>query len=340
MSLKEVAKRAGVSVSTVSRVINHKYLVKEDTRKKVNEVIKELEYKPDLLARGLRIQKTNLIGLLVPDIDTPFFSRLSKYIEEAALKKGYAVILCSTGNNPAKEEMFVRLFLQRKVDGIIWSRVSDESFLLKSLGKNMVPCVIFDRKLGLENIPTVALDNRMGGQMAAEHLVELGHEKIACITGPLKINICRERLEGFLDVLKRMNVRLPNNYIFEGNFKVESGINALKYFLKLPDVKRPTAIFSMNDLMAIGIMQEARKYGLFIPEDLSIIGFDNVFESSICYCPLTTISQPFEKIAEEGIKLMVKLIQKKKIRKNTVLIKPNIIVRSSTRPLVKKTFEI
>lgn len=329
-SIRDVAKLAGVSITTVSRVINKRGRISKETEEKVWRAIEALQYQPNLLARGLRSQKTKLLGLLVPDIDSPFFARLAKYIEEAAYRKGYNLILCNVGENPKKEKHYLEVLIQRQVEGIIFPRVSDESLFVRTPQLSKIPYVVLDRTLEREEAPTVKLNNRMAGSLAASHLVELGHRKFACISGPRNINVCRERLEGFLEHLQREGIHPEDVIVAEADFKIEGGRKAMEKILSL--LSPPFALFSMNDMMAFGAIQVAREKEVQIPRDVSVIGLDNNPLGEVFSPPLTTVAQPFDRIAREGIALLCKLIEGKKVRKKSIEVPPYLVVRQSTAP--------
>lgn len=331
-SIKEVARLAGVSIATVSRVINNRGSVKKETAEKVWEAVRLLNYQPNLLAQSLRSQQSKLLGLIVPDIESPVFARLAKYLEEMASKKGYSLIFCNTNDDPEKEKNYLAILIRRRVEGIIFSRVSDESLLFKTPQLSKIPYVVLDRTLEKEEAPTIKLDNYTAGVLAASHFLNLGHKKFACLAGPLKIKICRERFYGFFDTLEEKGINLRENFIEEGNFKIEEGKEAMNKILSLSPFEQPTAVFSMNDLMAIGAMQAIKERGLSIPGDISVIGLDNIPLCDVVSPPLTTIAQPFDEMAKEGINLLLKLVEGKKIRKTTILIKPKLVIRNSTAP--------
>lgn len=330
VSIKDVAKLAGVSVSTVSRVINKRGKTSKETEEKVWRAIEILQYRPNLLARSLRSQKTKLLGLLVPDIDSPFFARLAKYIEEAAYQKGYNLILCNVGEDPKREKDYLEVLVQRQVEGIIFPRVSDESLLVRIPYLSKIPYVILDRTLEKEEAPTVKLDNVAAGMLAATHLLELGHRKFACITGPQKISVSRERLEGFLTTLTQAGISAENIFVVEGDFKIDGGRKGMERILD--HLSPPFALFCMNDMMAFGAIQMARERGWRVPEDISVVGLDNNPLCEVFSPPLTTVAQPFDQIAKAGITLLCKLIEGKKVRKKSITVSPYLVTRQSTAP--------
>jgi LacI family transcriptional regulator len=328
VSIKDVAKLADVSVSTVSRVINNKDLVSEITKNRVLEAIKKLDYKPNLLAKGLRVKSGNIIGLLVPEIIIHAFIYIINYALEAVVKEGFVLILGCTHDNPDIEEKFIEDLIRRNVNGIIFSRVSDESRILRIINRTSVPIVVIDRTFKNEKVPHVVLDNYKAGVLAAEHFLELGHRNIACVTGPLNIGLCRERLNGFKDTLKKEGIELKKEMIYEGDFKFSSGIEAARYFLNIGG--KITAIWAQNDLMALGTQRELLKNNIRIPEDLSIMGMDNVGIVEMVKPALSTISQPFREMCERAVDLIICQRNKKEIKDRLIVLEPVLVVREST----------
>jgi LacI family transcriptional regulator len=327
-SLKDVARLAGVSASTVSRVINSSIPVAEDTRDKVEKAIKAINFKPNLVARGLRIKSGNLIGIVVPELQHETFTSFIKFTEESAESKGYNIVIGSTNSNPETEERLIENLIRRNIDGIIFSRVSDQSHVLKILERTQIPAVIIDRTLEREDIPAVVMDNYASGAMAAEHLLSLGHKAFACITGPLNIAINRDRLAGFRDTVMRGEGSIEDNCLFEGNFKFESGKRGVDFLLDTG--RKFTALWAQNDYMAIGAMNRLAERGISIPSDLSIIGLDNIEYSWMMRPALTTIEQPFRDMCKNAVDLVIRMSHKEKISKMKIVLSPSLVVRETT----------
>jgi len=316
-------------VSTVSRVLNKSIPVDEKTRKRVEEAVQKVNFKPNLLARGLRSKRGHMIGLAVPEILHPSFNLIIKYAEESVRKQGLNLILGNTHNDPEIEENFINSLIQRHIDGIIFSRVSDKSRVLHMIDKTNIPIVVLDRALDVEDIPTVVLNNYRAGELAAEHLISLGHTRIACLAGPLDIALSRERLNGFRDVLHRNNIEFDHNFVFEGNFRYEEGIKAADAILKKK--LSITAIWAQSDLMAIGAVEQFRRNGISVPEDLSVIGVDDIEFAKIVHPALTTVAQPFGDMCEKAVDMLIKQSNKEVIDPTRVVMEPILIVRNSTR---------
>jgi len=327
-SIKDVAKLVGCSTSTVSRVLNNRDAVDPKTRQKVLDAIEQLGYKPNLVAQGLRVKKGNLIGLVVPNTLTHSFNFLTYRIMEYARQQGYSVIFADTQNDPNNEEAFFDDLLRRHVNGIIFSRVSDESRIMPKLLQKNVPFVIIDRALEKEGVPTVVLNNALAGRLAAQHLVELGHRNIACVTGPLKIGLCRERLKGFQDVLHEHGIYLEKDWVFEEQFVFRSGIEAVEELCKRGcDF---TAIWALNDVMAFGVLKELLRRGIRIPEDVSVMGMDDMDFGEMLTPTLTSIHYPFDEMAEKAVELIIKQSNGEAIENEMVILTPSLVTREST----------
>lgn len=331
-SMKDVAKLAGVSISTVSRVINRNIPVDQQTRHRVEEAIRKLNYRPNLLAQGLRLKSGNLIGLVVPDfVPLHAFATIIKYIEETASRHDFNLILGNNHDNPDFEERFIDSLVRRSVDGIIFSRVSDESRVLRILNKRNIPIVVIDRALEDESIPSVVIDNYHAGELAAEHFIRLGHTQIACITGPLNIALCRERVKGFSDVLQKRQLEFDDTHLFEGDFKLESGIKGAAFFRRRP--QNITAIWAHNDVMAAGVIKELYRQGIRVPQEMSVMGMDDISLATMMTPGLTTIRQPFQAMSEQAMELILLQKQGQPILQRAVVLEPELIVRETTGAL-------
>ncbi len=326
--MKDVARLAGVSVSTVSRVINNTLPVEDETRVRVEDAVRKINFRPNLLARGLRSKSGNLIGLIVPEIVHESFAFFVNFAEASAERHGFNLIIGNTNNDPDKEELFVRNFIRRHVDGVIFSRVSDQSRIFRIIEESQVPFVIIDRSMQREDVPTVVMDNYGAGVMAAEHLVDLGHEEVACITGPMNIAIVRERFSGFRDTVLAKGGRLHDSHVLEGDFKFDGGKRAATTLLERRS--EFSAIWAQNDLMAIGAMHEFVRHGVKVPEQMSILGLDNVTASWMVSPALTTIAQPFAAMCESAVEMILRLRAKETITEWRVTHAPELVVRETT----------
>ncbi|WP_029688180.1 LacI family DNA-binding transcriptional regulator [Thermoanaerobacter sp. A7A] len=329
VTIKDIAKLANVSITTVSRVINNKSEgVSEETRNRILQLVKELGYQPNAIARGLVTKKTKTIGLIIPDISNPFFPDIARGVEDSAHIYGYNVFLCNTDDNLEKESEYINALKEKYVDGIIFTSSSiPKHEHIMELVKSGIPIVIMDRRVDSEDIYGVFLDNYEGGYIATKHLIDLGHKKIGCITGPLYISNAIERLEGYKRALVDNEIEVDNRLIFEGDYKINSGIIGAEKLLE----HEVTAIFASNDLMAYGAYKAIRSYGYQIPDDISIVGFDDIQLSQILEPQLTTIRQPAYDMGLTAARMLIKLVEGKKLKKKIINFRPQLIIRQSTK---------
>lgn len=334
ITIKDIAEKAGVSITTVSKIINKKDDdISDKTKNKVLKIIDEYNYIPSALATGLVTKKTNTIGLLVPDISNAFFAELARGVEDGANCEGYNVILCNTDDDSEKEIQYLNVLKAKHVDGIVFlSAALSNHSAIKELNRKGFPVIVLDRAFDDENVMAVYLDNIAGGYIAAKHLIEFGHEKIGCITGPLKTKLAGQRLEGYKNALNEMQIKFDESLIYEGNFKTKSGEKGAKELLKVG----VSAIFACNDMMAYGVYKAVQEEGLSIPEDVSIIGFDDIFMSEILLPPLTSVKQPTYEMGIMSAAMLIKKIKGEKLEQIKIEYKPTLSVRKSVGFPAKK----
>ncbi len=325
-TIKDVAREAGVSHMTVSRVINNKNSILETTREKVLKAIEKLNYKPNYLARSLVIKKTGLIGILVPDIDNPFFSALVKSAEKIAQKNGSNLMLGDTGGEVDTEKKYMEIMLERMVDGIILvtPRMEDSTILRYS---NLIPIVVVDRRLGQYDIPQVWADNRRGAILAMEYLLGLGHRRIGFISGPSGVQGSASREDGYRKTLANHNIHFDPDLVVRGDFLFESGYRSFEHFLRIK--QPPTAVFSSNDIMAYGLIKRAMERGVNIPRDLSIVGFDNISLSALINPPLTTVDHPVAEMGRGAMELLFCEMRIDKDYKRCIALENTLVIRRS-----------
>jgi LacI family transcriptional regulator, repressor for deo operon, udp, cdd, tsx, nupC, and nupG len=331
VGIVDVAKMANVSTATVSRVLSKPETVTEKTTEKVLMAIEALNYHPNLLARQLRRLETKTILVVVPDITNPFFSKVLRGIESVAAAKGYQVLLVDTGNDVERENGYLNILQQKKADGIVLLTARIDSQLVEDLARSF-PVVLACEYIEGSRIPTVSIDNISGARKATEYLIDLGHERIGCITGPLEVVLSRDRLKGFYQAMASKNLTIEPVLVQEGDFSFDSGFNLMMKFFALG--KLPTAIFAANDEMAMGVMKAVKSKGLKVPEDISVIGFDNLKFSSIFEPGLTTIAQPAYEIGENAMELLVKLINKEEVNQKQIILSDQLVLRESCRKYV------
>lgn len=331
VTIKDIAKAADVSVTTVSRVLNDKPDVSPNTRENVLEKINELGYKPNSIARGLALQKTNTLGLIIPDISNPFFPDIARGVEDMANQKGYSVIFCNTDNEQKKEKEAIELMKEKQVDGILLSLSTTNEKELKNLRQVEYPIVQIDRKIPNINYPSITIDNVKSAYTATKFLIENGHKKIAHITGDLETITGYQRLKGFKKAISEKNIKLNNSYIKNGDYSKRSGYNNMLALLKSNNP--PSAVFIANDLMAVGAYQAVFEMNLSIPEDISIIGHDNIDVTKLVNPTLTTMAQPKYKLGKKAVQLLIAEIESNELSNEEIILNTNLINRNSIRRL-------
>lgn len=324
-TVKDVARSAGVSLGTVSRVLAKNATVNENIRNRVEEVIEKLGYSPSSLGRSLRLNKSDIIGLVIPDITNPFFADLAKHLEILASAAGYSVLLANTHDDPLAEKKQIQSLLGRAPAGIVIAPVSN-SLVSERLSKEPV-CVTVDRPLAGHSL--VSVDNVEGGRLAAEYLLGLGHRRIGYIGGPGTTEVSLQRLSGFSDQIARAPTEHGRSVEFtvvEGQFDYKSGEEMGRRLLSVPANLRPTAIATANDQQAIGLLRCSRDMGIRVPEDLSIVGFDDIPLASLVLPRLTTIRQPVHEIAE----IAIRAVLGRGAINGPILLPPTVVEREST----------
>lgn len=329
-TIREVALRAGVSPTTVSHVINNTRFVSPEARQRVLEVMEVLNYRPNVLARSLRRGETRTLGLILPDSANPFFAEIARAIEDTAFRAGYNVIFGNSENELEKEQVYVDVLVNKQVDGIIFVASGDHSPSLEDLVRNGLPVVVVDRKLTDMEMDTVLTDNLQGGLTVVQHLLELGHRRIACITGPSHLTPSADRVIGYRQALETCGIAIDETIILRGDFHPRSGYQAAAEIIRQ---QRTTAIFLCNDMMAIGALRALAEANLRVPEDISLVGFDDIELASYLTPPLTTIRQDKTALAEAALQLLLQRIAEPGLPARTRVLPTALVVRQSTRRL-------
>ncbi len=327
-TMKDIAKAVGVHPSTVSRVINGNPNISEKTAKKVFSTIEDLNYTPNALARSLKTKKIETLGMLIPDIANPFFAGLARGVEDTANQYGYNVILCNTDDQFEKEKTYLRLLEERRVDGLILAtaKIRDKSII--ELEKSRFPYILLSRNIRDLQENSISIDDIAGGYLATKYLIGLGHRNIGHIGGPYNTMAALDRIKGYKKALLQYGIPFNRCYIGEGDFKIKGGYQVMNQFLKLQNP--PTAVFTANDLLAVGAIEAIREHGYNVPDDISIIGFDDIRLASFLSPPLTTIRQPMLEMGSLAIIKLMERIEHQRVHQN-ILIKPELIVRKSCR---------
>ncbi len=336
-TMKDVARLAGVSVQTVSVVVNDKAVVSPDTRDRILAAIEDLGYRPLAAARSLRTGSTKTIGLMVADITNPFFARMADAVEDHAHAAGYHVILYNTHSDPERERTYLHIAAQRWVDGMLFVTTTDTLHGLQSLRDAGIPVVAIDRIPHHYDGPSVTLDNHRTGELVAEHLLDLGHQRLAHICGPLDLRLSIERLESFDATIRARGLEPLPHAVGDAAWSCESGHAAMRELLSRDPA--PTAVFASNDRLAIGAMRAAVEAGLRVPHDISIVGVDNIELAAYQTPPLTTVRQSLTDVATLATKILLDLLKGVEPAEPRVVFEPRLMIRESTASPPKHELE-
>jgi len=331
-TMKQVAERAGVSISTVSHVINNTRAVSDDVRKRVLDIIDEMRYVPSAVARSLKNDKTNTIGVLVPNSSNPYFAELIRWIEDAAFELGYHIILCNAHGGAQKQTAYLRLLMEKRIDGLVLvASGADEEHELLLHSHEYVPIIQLDRALPGLDADLVLAGQEEGAYRATRHLIELGHRAIACVSGPADLPRSRERVGGFLRAMDEAGIVVPDDDIIRGEFNSAGGLAAFASLLARP--RRPTAVFVTSDLMAIGGLCAASSAGVRVPAELSVVGYDDICAACYASPPLTTIAPPKREMARLAVGRLIERIRGGGEALRSIALDSALVVRASTAPL-------
>ncbi|WP_372634208.1 LacI family DNA-binding transcriptional regulator [Cohnella sp.] len=334
-TIYDVAKEAGVSIATVSNAINGKGNVSKKKRDEIFKVMERLQYQPSVIASALMGKKTYTLGLLIPDVSNPFFSEIARSVEDLAHSAGYSLIVCSTDNKDERVDKYLRLLEQKSVDGILIGTGTENGETLTQLAEKSVPIVMIAREAAGVPAHSVLTDDFKGGGLAAEHLLALGHSRMAILSEKLEVSSSVERVRGFRFALFEAGIALGNDGVVSCDSSIKAGKKAAAALLAREE--RPSAIFCCNDLLAIGALQAAKEAGVRVPEQLSVIGFDDTILSTVTNPALTTVAQPMDQMVKLAFGLLVDgqengASSDSSIRQRIVM-PPSLIVRESTGKL-------
>ncbi len=325
-TIREVALKAGVSVATVSRVLNKSDTVREQTKQKVEQAIRELNYEPSVLGRNLRNSQSKLLLILIPNISNPFYTKIIKGIEDTVIEKGYNILLCETNSNPKREAIYFNLVRNRLADGIISMDPTVDKEKLYKLASNypIVQCSEYDES-GI--IPYVSINNELAAYHAVKHLIKLGNRKIALINFDEKFLYSRERYRGFVKALEEFEIPVNKDWVYHTDkLTFDSGQQAMRILLNQKE--KPTAVFAVSDILAIGALKELNEQGLCVPQDLAIVGFDKISFSNMTNPTLTTVSQPMYKMGCLSAEMIIKKINGEEV--NSCMLEHELVIRDST----------
>ncbi len=332
-TIKDIAKEAGISYSAVSRALNGLKGVSDETRDRVKKIAEEMEYFPNAVARGLVQQETGTLGLIIPDITNPFYPELARSIEEKASKAGYSTFLCNTNYDLEKEESYLMKLIEKRVDGIILAPVSSRTNMLEEKKKLPVPCVYLGNAPDNTKYSYVITDNIRGGYLAARTLIEKGYRNIGFIGGTDGGSSVDERFMGFRDAMERYNIPLNEKYIRLENWRRKTGYEIMEQMINSNDF--PEAVAAGNDFLALGIIQKIREKGLRVPEDIAVIGFDDIPNAAWPEIELSTIRQPKIQMGESAVELLLEQIKDKKDKNHEsagpvrIILDPELILRKT-----------
>lgn len=318
IKIQDVAKKAGVSISTVSRVVNGYVHVSNELREKVELTIKELEYRPSQVARSLANQKTNLIGIIVPDLTYHYYAKMISSIEEQASLNDYNIVVCNIKEDLNKEIKYINVLKEMWAEGIILMHEKINPQTKKLLCECNIPIVLASIKIDGLDVPAINIDDYKAAFDATNFLISKGHKRIALISGDMQdVTAGRQRYDGYVDALKKNNIDIDKSIIKEGNFRISGGYKKMEEILKVDE--KPTAVFAVSDSMAIGAMNCAIDHGYKIPDDISIMGFDNIDLAHAIRPRLTTVNQPASEIGKKSLITLIDLIENRDTDRQIIL---------------------
>ena len=333
-TLKSIAQAAGVSVATVSLVLNGKPCrVSQPTKERIIRTARDMHYAPNQAARSLKTQKSHTFGFLVPDISNAFYSDLAKLVEEYSYQSGYRLMLGNSNGLYKRDYEYLKLFIERNVDAVI--TIPSSTFVDGQAGKffslireNKVPVIVIDHFMHSDAVYNINIDHVRGGYLAARHLLSLGHRRIGLCTGPLELAIGRQRLQGYRQALEEFQCPFEEDLVYQDAFDIASGGHSVDYFL----ARQVTGICCSNDMMALGVYRKCAHYGLRIPENISVVGFDNIILSEILNPPLTTAALPIDQLARTAVEVAIRLSRGESSPEGGgLLFQPEMVIRDSTR---------
>ncbi|NWG16492.1 MAG: LacI family DNA-binding transcriptional regulator [Chloroflexi bacterium] len=329
-TIGDVAKRAGVSTMTVSRVINNSGYISQETRERVERAIAELGYVPNALARSLRFKRTKTIALILTDITNPFFTTLARGIEDAASEQGFSVIFCNTDESKDEEAEYLSVVAQKQVDGVLLVPASSSAESVAFLRERGIPCVVLDRRVPDSAVDTVRGDSEAGAHQLTRHLLELGHRRIALLNGPAAVSTAADRLAGYRRALDEAGLGSAAR-VYEGAYTMESGYRMALQLLA--DVPRPTALFAANNFIAIGALRALREAGLRVPDEISLAAFDDLPAAIMIEPFFTVVGQPAYEMGQQATWLLLnRLAGQGPTEPQEIVLPAQLIVRQSSAP--------
>jgi DNA-binding LacI/PurR family transcriptional regulator len=328
VTINDVARQAGVSKATVSRVINGNYPVSDELRERVQAAIIALGYQPNRAARRLRGNSSAILGIIIPDIQNPYFTSVVRGIEDAAYTRKMNVLLCNTDDDPVKQEAYLHVMRAERAAGLVLApSFGIRAELLQQLQSTGMPIVLIDRLVPGLAIDTVMVDNVQGAYIATMHLVRLGYQRIGVIVGDQELTPGLQRYQGYQQALRESGHALTPDLVRIGHFKIESGYALGKELLQSPS--RPDAIFAASNLITLGVLKAIRELKLRIPHDVAIVGFDDMAWAEELYSPLTTVAQPMYEVGQEAARLLFQRESQPTIPVRSIMLQASLVIRES-----------
>jgi LacI family transcriptional regulator len=332
--IRQVALRAGVSVTTVSHALNGTRFVSDDARAKVEEAAHALGYVPSEVARWLKQNTTRTLGMLVPNNSNPYFAEIIRGVERHCYGAGYSLLLCNSDDDAQRQTDHLRVLVERRVDGLVLVASGEDAQIVACCKNLRLPLVIVDREIDRIAADLVEVDHAVGGELATAHLLALGHARVACIGGPAKLRPSRQREAGWRLALSKVGVKPRADELVRGDFGPQGGAAALTRLLS--SARPPSAVFVCNDLMAIGALHAAHAAGVNVPGDLSVVGFDDIELAAFTTPGLTTVAQPKEAIGTAAVKLLLERLRDGRSEPRRLILQPELRLRASSAAPAKK----
>ncbi|MEV0285858.1 MULTISPECIES: LacI family DNA-binding transcriptional regulator [unclassified Kribbella] len=328
-TIYDVARRSGVSPATVSRVLSGRRNVDPELSEKVRAAVAELGYRPNGVARNLRKSRTNLLAVVISDIENPFFTSLVRGLEDVAQTEGYHVVLCNSDEDPAKEAAYASAVLTEQMAGVVISPTSTADGVLQ-LADAKLPMVLIDRRVDGVEADTVLVDNEHGAHEGVKHLIDGGYRRIACITGPRKVSTAMDRLAGYRSALRAGGIRYDKDLVRHADFREAGGYAAMESLLELPEP--PEALFVTNNLMTVGALECLAKKGVRAPADIAVVGFDDIPWADLVVPSLTTVAQPTYELGRTAGLLLKDRIASPGRPPSTVTLRTELHIRATSAP--------
>lgn len=328
-SIKDVARHANVSISSVSHVLNRTRFVSDKVRLAVERAIKELDYVPSAVARSLKSNTTKTMGMLIPNCSNPYFAEIVRSVEDHCFANGYTLILCNTDDEPHRQSVYLQVLTEKRVDGLIIISTGEDRDLHDLLQGLSTPTVLLDREVTHLHCDLVETAHVLGGQMATEHLIRQGHRRIACLGGPANLSPSAQRIQGWRNALAQAGLTdQAAHLLWHADFTSQGGFDTMQAILQSHQL--PSAVFVCNDLMSIGALSAAYNAGVRVPRQLSVIGFDDIELARFTNPPLSTIVQPKQRIGMLAVDMLLERIQGGRTETRQTLLQPELVVRGST----------